>query len=548
MMAFTGTSGGSLDCPTVEKHAVPRWLVWASLSYLTLPVLLFLSGWLQPLWACLGTISAFAMVATLGYGHKVCRMPSGWRWWHGALLVVTIALVVSTQGAGGFGIQNWDWAKHLAILRDLMDHPWPVMYHTTKDTVSLTYYVAYYLPAALVGHAFGWTAANTTLWLWTIAGCALACFWLVALSGARWWIVLLVLLLFSGGDLIGAMVSPGALNARPWQGNFDMEWWSKRWVFPANLTLIAYVPHQAIAGWLLTALLIHGLHKDAEAYHAAGLMVLSMLWSPFITIGLALVYAGWLVWHRNLWRAWLAAQCTWRNGPTLFLGLILVLYFASKFTPYELPSEFYPSRKITAKGDFYFALSHGSRDEFAVLYLLTLLLEFGLLAFLLFKTLPDRHRTDVALLASASACLLLLPWVHYGHFNDLVMRVCIPALFVLQVLVLHVLSAPRAAIKSPASAWARPALIGLLIIGALNPVNMLRVTGQRLAQRQWHLYYLSDYKLHPDLFQQQLDGKKQFYLIGQYMGASDSFFFRHLARSAPPWSGTAIGKKSKPAP
>jgi hypothetical protein len=546
MMASADTSSDLRTAP-VARPTAPRWLVWTSLAYLVLPVLIFLIGWLQPLWAIISTACALGMMMTLGRGHEPSGMPQEWRWWHGALMVVVLGMVISTQGAGGFGIQNWDWAKHLAVLRDLMDRPWPVMYHTTKDTVSLTYYVAYYLPAALVGSHLGWTAANTTLWLWTILGCALAGFWLVALTRARWWAALLLLLLFSGCDLIGGMLKPSELDPRPWFGNFDLEWWSKRWVFPSNFTLIAYVPHQAIAGWLLTALLIHGLRRQAETYAAAGLMVVSMLWSPFITIGLALVYAGWLAWHHELWRSWLAAQCSWRNAPALFLGLLLVLYFASKFAPYELPPEFYSSRKITAKGEFRFILDKVPSGEFAMLYVLTLLLEFGLLTFLLFKARQGRSRTDTALLAGASVCLLLLPWVHYGHYNDLVMRACIPSLFVLQVLALQVAGLPKQALEKRAATWVRPALIALLIIGALYPINMLRITGQRLEERSWHLYYLSDHKRHPDLFRQQRDGRKLLFSIGQYVGASDSFFFRHLAKSAPP-SETVIGKKTEPAP
>lgn len=546
-MMSAPASSRALPSPSEENRATPRWLVWASLAYLGLPVLIFLIGWLKPLWALLFAICALATTVALGRGQERARMPHGWRWWHGALMVVVLGMVISTQGAGGFGIQNWDWTKHLAVLRDLMDRPWPVMYHTTKDTVSLTYYVAYYLPAALVGSHLGWTAANTTLWLWTILGCALAGFWLVALSGARWWIAMLFLLLFSGCDVIGGVLRPSELDARPWFGNFDLEWWSKRWVIPSNLTLIAYVPHQAIAGWLFTGLLIHGLRGQGEKYPAAGLVVLSMVWSPFITVGLALVYAGWLAWRRELWRTWLAAQCTWWNVPALMLGLVLVLYFASKFVPYELPPEFYSSRKVTAKGDFYFMLDRAPAGEFAVLYVLTLLLEFGLLAFLLFKARHGRARTDTALLVGAGVCLLLLPWVHYGRFNDLVMRACIPALFVLQVCALQVVCMPRRAPERHAAAWVRPALLALLIVGALYPINMLRITGQRLEERTWHLYYLSDYKRHPDLFRQQRDGRKLLFSIGQYVGASDSFFFRHLAKSAPPGE-TVIGNKSEPVP
>ena len=73
-----------------------------------------------------------------------------------------------------------------------------------RDDAVLTYYVAYYLPAALVGKIAGWTAANVVLFTWSAAGAALAFLWLVVLSEAPVWRCLAIFVLFSGLDLVGA--------------------------------------------------------------------------------------------------------------------------------------------------------------------------------------------------------------------------------------------------------------------------------------------------------------------------------------------------------
>jgi len=176
----------------------------------------------------------------------------------GALAVV---VVVGLSGPGGFGVQTWDWAKHNAILKDLVEQPWPVAYATERDDVALTYYVAHYLPAALAGKLAGWQAANVVLFAWTVIGCVLAMLWLVVLSGAPVWRCLAIFVLFSGLDVVGAIAWSSRWSMRRWPNDFHLEWWAGHWTYPGNVTLIAFAPHQATAGWLLTGLTIDGLRR-----------------------------------------------------------------------------------------------------------------------------------------------------------------------------------------------------------------------------------------------------------------------------------------------
>ena len=108
---------------------------------MALPVGLFLAGWLRPPWAVLGVVTlllgivswARRLRATGGAADGWAgQSPSGrWRarfsWWR---------CVVALLGPGGFGTQTWDWAKHNAILKDLVDQPWPVGYATGGTTRS----------------------------------------------------------------------------------------------------------------------------------------------------------------------------------------------------------------------------------------------------------------------------------------------------------------------------------------------------------------------------------------------------------------------------
>ena len=506
----------------------PGWLVWSTVAYLSMPVVIFLLGYLRLAWAIPGVLCTLLTVVAVARGTVPGGARSSIKARHVLLLLMGIGAVVTMHGAGGFGVQTWDWAKHNSVLKDLVEYSWPVVYPTEKDTVALVYYIAYYLPAAVVGKVLGWTAANVTLWLWTVLGCTLAGVWLMALSGARWWLALALMVFFSGWDFIGAALRGSAPGDRYWLDNFDMEWWSRLWSYQSNLTLIAYVPHQAIPGWLLTALLIQGLRHHPRSCPFMGLLALSILWAPFITVGLVALMAVWLVCHRKQWRSVLVEQCRGLHLAAVPLGLLLVSYFLARTVAVELPPEMYPSKKVMAMGDFYFIMDRKPNAMVITTWLFTVLLEFGLLAGLVFVSLRKGPRVDRILLAGAACSLLALPWVHYGAYNDLVMRASIPALFVLQVLALPLLGG-----GTNISRWLQLATVVVLVLGALNPLNMLRLTTSWLTGHSWRVVSIPQYDRIPDMFKQQRKSKKLLYSIGQYIGSVDSLFFRVLSKPLP---------------
>src|SRR5690606_22568110 len=205
----------------------------------------------------------------------------------GAAVLLAIAAL---NGSGGVGVQTWDWAKHTAILADLVSQSWPVAYRldASGDQLGLVYYIAYYLPAAVAGKWLGWRAANGTLFLWTVAGVILTWLWMIRIGRASPFAALGVLVLFTGFDLLGAALSleGSHLSDRPWWDNFDLEWWQGAAVLPGNITLIAYAPHQALGGWLTTALVLDALRRGRRGFPLIVPLGLGLLWSPFATIGL----------------------------------------------------------------------------------------------------------------------------------------------------------------------------------------------------------------------------------------------------------------------
>jgi hypothetical protein len=502
-----------------------------SLAYLALPVGTFLAAWLRPGWA-LSLVSAL-LVAMLAWGRRIREAgepaetptpPLSTAMLAGA--VVGVIALVAISGAGGSGVQTWDWEKHEAILSDLIQQPWPVAYATGRDDVALTYYLAYYLPAAVAGKVAGWTVANVVLLVWTAIGAALALLWLVVLSGAPAGRCLAIFVLFSGLDLAGAAIGSAPWSDRAGMLAFHAEWWAGHWVYPNNVTLLAFAPHQAVAAWLLTGLALDGLRRYRGRYpHLLG-AALGLLWSPFAALGLlGLAALDWLsAWRDRGGLPGLARDAAELAGTAT--GLVLAVYLSSHYRPVILPARYYPPPDRIAAAGLGFVPARMPARQFVADYVVFVLLEFLLLAALLYA-LRRARQDDRRLLTVATLTLLALPFVTYGYFNDLAMRTSIPALFILQVLTARAVDdAPR-----------RPALVAalalVLVAGALYPANMLRLSAQGVVQRG-ALVRIRPRARVPDLFQQQL--RTHYFFVGQYIGALDGPFFRYLARQPIPVS------------
>jgi len=69
-----------------------------------------------------------------------------------------------------------------SLLRDLIEKDWPLRFGTVDSQTYVVYYTGYYLPAAVIGKALGWSAANYFMLFWTLLGVGLAFSWFANLS------------------------------------------------------------------------------------------------------------------------------------------------------------------------------------------------------------------------------------------------------------------------------------------------------------------------------------------------------------------------------
>jgi hypothetical protein len=283
-------------------------LVGASLIYLLLPVALFLAGWLR--WTLALPLLALLLLALRAIvrgtdrpvaveGERIGR--PGRRLRQLVPLLVIATLLLGMSGTGGVGYQDTDWLKHNAVLKDLIDRPWPVTYEFDGQQIPLVYYVAYYLPAAAVGKALGWAAANWALLAWSLGGAILTLLWFQLLARRADRRTLLLFAVFSGLDIAGQLFTRQVIAPiRPEVGALltwtHLEGWAVGWQYSANATLLFWVPNQALAGWLATGLIAYGLLNPSRELDALFCTSLVAFWSPFVALGLLpyLVASLWL--------------------------------------------------------------------------------------------------------------------------------------------------------------------------------------------------------------------------------------------------------------
>ena len=270
--------------------AADPWLTRASVAYLGFPVVAFLAIWLRP---AIGLPAALATVAGLGGLWRA--MPAAPEGGGGrppyakAVLASLIVALVATclSGAGGVGLQNWDYDKHNAVLHDLVTRPLPIRYADEGDPAlagPLVYYMGWYMPAMLVGRALGWGAANAALFVWTFLGIGLALLWFARLTRATAWWAPLFLLFFSGLDVLGA-----TLQGRNVVGmtNLELHHWAWLAQYTHNMALINWVPHHAIPMWLATGLVLYEILVRQRRETLLGPWALLPFWSPWIFLGVA---------------------------------------------------------------------------------------------------------------------------------------------------------------------------------------------------------------------------------------------------------------------
>jgi hypothetical protein len=411
----------------------------ASIAYLGIPLALFLVGWLR-------TPFAVALLVLLSLAFYIT-----WRSCYtnsppfriGSKQIVLACVAIFWVCFGGAGhvlyANRFDWSLRDAVLHDLTVVQWPIGYDIGGSELwFLRCPVGYYLPAALGGKVFGLISTDAILWLWTTIGVwiFLSLLPIQSRHPGKMGLAIITVVLFSGMDIIGWLSLRGFYPP----SYRHLEGWTQMFQYSSNSTLLFWTPNHAIPAWIAAALFWRHWKTDAFITLSPFLLSLLPIWSPFPMIGMLPFYA------LLVFRVIRDKKGSAFNLPLLGISLLLMFVVVA-----------YLSMDIGSIPSSY-AMNFGS--FFLKRYLLFILLEFGVLTALLWKS----NRSPILLVSVL--VLLVLPFIQFGPGNDLVMRGSIPALAFVCIATLDFLR--RAKKGSPGRMIA---VCSILLLGAVTPIH-----------------------------------------------------------------------------
>ncbi len=389
------------------------------------------------------------------------------------------------SGIGGYTFQNWDHHSRNAVFRDLINFPWPVVYHldpavasqfNIRPAIILSYYFGFWLPSALIGKLFGWTIANFFLFLWTYVGIVLSVILIAFKLKTSFLKAALLLIFFSGMDFVGVLLLqnvPGYTYPHLWPPIQHLEWWAGSMQYSSFTTELYWTYNQFIPTLLIMSLLTTGFNTRIVLL----LEGLCLFFAPLPALGLLPFVAGGAINEifvssrgksfQQLTRPVLRNMFTLENFAGLIIGCISVLFFSTNLSA--------QSRSFGLPAP-------------PLLYFLFLLIE-GLLIWLLL--LPANRKDWMWYVAGL--ILILAPFINLGGSWDFMMRSTIPALYILML-------GCGQFIKTNKGVITRAVVLGFLLLGAFTPLYEMNRSIVRTARYDFpslSTFMFEEYFQHP---------------------------------------------------
>lgn len=454
--------------------------------YMALPLMIFALGWLKlTLALAAGGVLLFGLYAVfVSTRSDVRSIRISWR----ELALTALVMLVWTHlgGFNGLFYQSGDWPWRNAIFHDLIDYDWPVIYSGKGS--ALTYYVGFWLPAALLGKAAGalcgevmaWRVGRGALWLWTALGLMIIWLMLVLWIGAdtrrRRALSLFVFVFFSGLDILGALYS-GRLETVTAADVMHLEWWMEDGKqFSSITTCLYWVFNQSVVPWMCVMFFL----TERDERHYVFLAVCCLCCGPLPCVGLAMCMLA--VCIQRLIRSIRSGEGIKALKAIFSPGNLAMLLFVLPLGAYYLGNV-----SVSETAHSTLTLLERLKTYFTRDLLVFYLLEAGIWLALL----GWEHRRE-ALFWCVALSLLMIPFFHLGSSEDFCMRVSIPGVFVLMALCARSLcTRPAWRSMKTASRLRLAALVCALLLGAATPC-------MEIARGVYHVYRAGTVRLSQD--------------------------------------------------
>ena len=460
------------------------WLYASIVLFLTIPLFMFFLGYLK-LQVSIPLTLIFAGIVL--YCVSDCMNgPDGNKNWGSdkdlkiplSYLIgfaVTALAVSFVSGAGEYIYTLQDHEYRRAILRDLINYDWPVIYNyntQTKPEVikifgmasgqrAFSYYFIYWMPAALAGKAFGFNVGNFVLYLWNSIGIFLCLLSTSAVIKKVTAWVPFIFVFFSGLDIIPNLV---------YELTHYSDWrWFEGFVtsmsYVSNFRELASVFNQMVPCFLVVAILLMSNNTRSMGL-TAGIL---FCYSPWAVFGILPMVAAFLF-GKNLRASKISKTLYNTFSPANIASAVLILTI---FGSYYMTN----SGAVGYKG---FAWEYFSNPGWFILaYIVFILIEVIPFALILYK----REKNNPVFIA-AFATLLILPFYRVSEMNDFTMRGSMPALFFFCILLCGVVPEVMDQKNTPTTkkGWLKSAAIMLTVILMTFPtlLNLFVIFGSML--------------------------------------------------------------------
>lgn len=494
----------------VNNRIVDRLLVGLSIFYLIFPIVIFFFGYLKLFFAIILSLilifSFWKVYKELVKKEVNLFSKSTILFW--VIVLVAVGLWTALSGIGGFCFQNEDfWARN-AILRDLVNYKWPVVYDLSlqpnylqdyigNSSVAFVYYYAFWLPVALFSKLFSLseTVTNIVLYIWSYVGLLLVVYMANRINKKTSYISLIVLICFSGLDVLMYVYKNGYIPVLD-----HIEFWANDWFqYSSNTTLLFWVFNQTIPVWLITSIFM----QDINNRYIPAICAVSFCYSPWATIGFIPLVIANIVKNKTVKK--------YVNISNVFVCLIMAIVFGS----------FYLSN--SAGGTEFSLIFSSFKDSTISLlknYLAFIIIEFLLYFIVMGKKVFYYDYCFVVLIE-----LMIFPLI-YSKNTNFCMRATIPALFITSIYIIKYLD--ENGYKNVRSIL----LVVLLAIGTYTPFteiyrSIYNTTTNYKYRLRDEAYSFGDYKYHYETWEDAICIiRDQFYAYDY----GDSFFFKYLAK------------------
>lgn len=259
-----------------------------ALFYLGIPVFLSLFTFFNYYFVFMAAIAMIILIASVYKHHPynarygIRFVTSAKRYWP-LLIASSIVVLLSVT----FSFKASDWNKHHAVFNMLSSSTWPPVFDLDNQLYVLRYYLGWYVVPALFGKIAGSNMLAFVIFVWTTAGISLSlmlCFHKTK-KAKHFFILFIVFFFFSGLDIVGAFVMDYDMKpiSRDW-----LQWWFGWGQVLPHTHCLTYFPQHTIPAWIATGMFL--FNRRLTVQYGAVILAFTSMWSPLVTVGLALVF------------------------------------------------------------------------------------------------------------------------------------------------------------------------------------------------------------------------------------------------------------------